>query len=218
MLSNFVNTLEQQGGAFLQWVLGVFRGKKLAVLGPRASGKTTLISFLLNGELPQEYFATAKPEKFEGKKISLGSLELRVHAVTDLPGDVQSHSDWERQYKDSNIACYMIDASKVYARDETYIRMIRSEARHIGEWLDSRKRRPPAFFLVATHCDLIPDYASLPEGQVTVFTDSFWKDADVQKIINLAGGSKYVKCVAGSLKDISRSERLIGEILYQVIA
>lgn len=207
----------ENANALWAWVFGLLNGKKVTVLGPRASGKTTLITFLLNGELPEEYFATAKPEKFAGKKISLGNLALRVKAVTDVPGDTQSHSEWERQYDAADIAFYTVDASKIYKGDDAYIKVITGEMRHIGEWLESRKQRPPQFFLVATHCDLIPDYASLAPSQVTLFTDAFWKAPVLQKLINLAGGSKHVRCAAGSLRDINGSRELVGEILHQVI-
>ena len=215
---NWFADLAQQGNALWERILGLLNGKKIAVLGPRASGKTTLISFLLNGELPEEYFATPKPEKIAGKKIRLGSLALRVKAVTDVPGDTQSHSDWERQYDAADIAFYMVDASKIHARNDTYIKLITGEMRHIGEWLESRKQKPPKFFLVATHCDLIPEYASLSCSQVTVFTDAFWKAPVLQRLINLAGGAKYVRCAAGSLRDINGSHELVGEILHQVIS
>lgn len=208
----------QQGYALLERILVRFRGKRIAVLGPRASGKTTLITFLLNGELPEEYFATPKPEKIAGKKVRLGSLALTVKAVIDVPGDAQSHAEWERQYDVADIAMYMVDASKIYAGDDTYIRLVTGEMRHIGEWLESRKQKPPKFFLVATHCDLIPDYASLASSQVTGFIDTFWKMPVLQRLINLAGGSKHVKCAAGSLKDVNGSNELVGEILHQVIA
>lgn len=208
----------QQVNALLERILVFFTGKRIAVLGPRASGKTTIITFLLDGDLPEEYFATPKPEKIAGKKIRLGSLALTVKAVTDVPGDTQSHAEWERQYDVADIAIYMVDASKIYTGDESYIRLITGEMRHIGEWLESRKQKPPKFFLVATHCDLIPDYASLASSQVTEFTDTFWKAPVLQRLINLAGGSKYVKCAAGSLKDVNGSNELVGEILHQVIA
>lgn len=208
----------QQANALWERILGLLTGKKIAVLGPRASGKTTLITFLLSGDLPEEYFATPKPEKIAGKKIRLGNLALRVQAVTDVPGDTQSHSEWERQYDVADIAFYMVDASKIHAGDDAYIKLITGEMRHIGEWLESRKQKPPKFFFVATHCDLIPDYASLASSQVTVFTDAFWKTPLLQKLINLAGGSKHVRCAAGSLRDVNGSQELAGEILHQVIA
>ncbi|NML92845.1 Rab family GTPase [Novosphingobium olei] len=208
----------QQAKSLWEQILVFFTGKKIAVLGPRASGKTTLITFLLNGELPEEYFATAKPEKIAGRKVRLGDLALTVQAVTDVPGDTQSHAEWERQYNAADIAFYMVDASKIHAGDDTYIKLITGEMRHIGEWLESRKQKPPKFFLVATHCDLIPDYASLASSRVTGFKDAFWKAPVLQQLIFLAGGSKHVKCAAGSLRDANGSNELVGEILHQVIA
>ncbi|QCG92718.1 hypothetical protein E6C67_02040 [Azospirillum sp. TSA2s] len=194
------------------------KGKRIAVLGPRASGKTTIIKFLLKGELSEEYIATPKPEKYSGKTFRLQELELKIEDTMDVPGDIQSHDDWERLYRDADVACYLIDASKIHRGDSAYEKTVLSEMRHIGEWFDDRKDSPPHFFLIATHCDLISEYASLPHGGKTEFTDAFWKKPAVQNLINHGRGSKNVKCVAGSLKDRDGTERLVSDIFRQTTA
>jgi GTPase SAR1 family protein len=193
------------------------KGKKIAVLGARASGKTTLIKFLLKDELSEEYVATAKPEKFSGKKVKLQDLELQIEDTTDVPGDIQSHADWERLYKEADFVFYLTDVKRLHDGDQRYERNVLGEMRHIGEWFDDRKN-PPRFLLVATHCDLIPEYASLPDAGRADFTDGFWKMPVMQKLILLGRGTKNVKCVAGSLKGRDESERLVGEILRQATA
>nr|WP_294503899.1 GTPase domain-containing protein [uncultured Rhodopila sp.] len=193
-------------------------GKKIAVLGPRASGKTTLIKFLLKGELSEEYVATAKPEKFSGKKVVLQDLNLTIEDTTDVPGDRQSHADWERLYKEADFVLYLTDAKMLHAGDQGYENNVRDDMRHIGEWFDDRKDKPPRFFLIATHCDLIFEYDSLPDSRKTAFTDDFWKTPIMQQLILLGKGIKNVKCVAGSLKGRDESERLVGSILRQATA
>ncbi|KPF86309.1 hypothetical protein IP70_08370 [alpha proteobacterium AAP38] len=194
------------------------KGKNLAVLGPRDSGKTTLVKFLLNGEISEEYVATAKPEKFSGRKLKLKDLELVINDTIDVPGDIRSHDDWARLYMYADIALYLVDASRIDTGDEKYEATVRGEMRHIGEWFNERKDKPPRFFLVATHCDLIPEYVVLPGARKAEFTDALWGKSVMQDLILYGQGTKNVKCVAGSLKGQNEIERLVGDIFRQVTA
>lgn len=208
------------GGVGLAGIITMLNGKSVAILGPRAAGKSTLINFLLKGTIPEEYFATARPEKFKGKKIPLQDINLRVNDIVDVPGDLASHSDWEQQYNKADIACYLFDASRLYRRETVYEETITRDMRRIGDWFSARKKANmglPKFFLVATHCDLIPEYEALPDAKKTEFTDKFWRLPLIQKMINYGGGSQNVKRAAGSLKDLKNSERLVGDILWQVV-
>jgi len=110
---------------------------------------------------------------------------------------------------------YLTDARKLHAGDQDYENDVAGGMRHIGEWFDARKENPPRFFLVATHCDLIAEYASLPDTRRADFTDAFWKAPMMQTLINYGKGSKNVECVAGSLKGRDESERLVSDILRQ---
>jgi GTPase SAR1 family protein len=194
------------------------KGKKIAVLGPRASGKTTLIKFLLKGELSKEYVQTAKPEKFRGKKVNLQDLELKIQDTTDVPGDILHHNAWERLYQEADVVFYLTNAHLVHDRVQDYERVVRGDMRHIGEWFGDRKDNPPRFLLVATHCDLIPEYASLADARRADFTDAFWKTPVMQELIHFGRGAKNVKCVAGSLKGKDDIECLVGDILRQATA
>lgn len=207
------------GGAFFtNWtkIKILFRGKKIAVLGPRSSGKTTLLQFLVTGELPREYIQTGKPEKLSGRMYKLEDLELIIKDTLDVPGDKLSHTEWERLCQEADIVCYLVDASKLHKADQDYQKNAQEDVRHIRAWHQARKSAPPKFCLVATHCDLIPDYSSLPRDRKADFSDEFWKKDSLQRIINLGGGSGYVKCVLGSLKDRTNTEILVGNIFNEV--
>ena len=193
------------------------KGKNLAVLGPRGAGKTTLIKFLLKGELSKEYIVTSKPEQFSGKKLALGELELVINDITDVPGDIGSHDEWERLCHAADVVCYLIDVSRVHIDDKDYEKTIKGDMRHIGEWLNEPKSSRPKVFLVATHCDLIPEYVALSDAGETGFTDALWKTDLMQNLILYGGGVKHVKCVAGSLLGREKIEKLVGNILRQVI-
>jgi hypothetical protein len=67
------------------------------------------------------------------------------------------------------------------------------DMRRIGDWFVARKtakNSAPKFFLVATHCDLIPEYDILSINNKNEFTDKFWRAPLIQKLINLGGGVK----------------------------
>lgn len=198
-------------------IQNALNGKKIAVLGPREAGKTTLIKFLLQGKLSEEYVATSKPEKYSGKAYSLQDLELKIKDTTDVPGDIQSHDSWEQLYKEADLVLYLVDAKKLHDSDADYEKTVLTDMRHIGEWFDVRKENPPITFLVATHCDVISEYADQPENRRSKFIDLFWKKPVLSKLINLGRGSKHIKCVAGSLRGKDETERLVGDILRQVI-
>ena len=61
-------------------------GKTLAVLGPRAVGKTTFIKFLTEGEISEKYEATLGAVKTEGRRFSLKDLKLNVRDGRDVGG------------------------------------------------------------------------------------------------------------------------------------
>lgn len=191
-------------------------GKSIAVLGPRQSGKTTLVRFLSSGEFVEVHETTNKPEKHTGKTIELQDLKLDLLDLTDVPGETQFHKDWEAEYGRAEIALYLFDAGRVQAGDQDYERTIKGDMRHIGEWFESRRKKPPQFFLVATHCDLIKEYAALPKGRETQFTDTFWKRPVPQALINYARAGRNVRCVAGSLKTHEGIERVVADILSQL--
>jgi signal recognition particle receptor subunit beta len=203
----------------VEWIKDWWLGsKKVVVLGPRAAGKSTLVRFLLEGELPVEYLVTAKPERFEGRKVSMGDIDLQVAPITDVPGDEQSHAEWERQFQEADVAAYLIDARKVWSGDSTYIKTIDGEMRHIGEWLEKRIDKPPRFLLIATHCDLIAEYATLASGDKSAFTDAFWKNPVLRRLVHHGRGTKHVDCIAGSLSERTASEQLVGEIFRRAAA
>ena len=200
--------------------VSMLNGKTVAILGPREAGKSTLVNFLLKGTMSEKYIATGRPTKFTGKKISLQDVNLKVNDIMDVPGDVASHSDWEQQYNKADIACYLFDASRLHKRESLYEEAVIRDMRRIGDWIGARKkanRDVPKFFLVATHCDLIPEYEALPNSNKTQFTDKFWRTPIVQKLINYGGGSQNVKRAAGSLKDMKNTERLVGDVLCQAM-
>lgn len=200
--------------------ISMLNGKSVAILGPREAGKSTLVNFLLNGTISEEYIATGRPTKFTGKKISLQEINLKVNDIMDVPGDVASHSDWQQQYNKADIACYLFDASRLHKREARYEEAVIRDMRRIGDWFGARKKANkdlPKFFLVATHCDLIPEYETLSDKNKTAFTDEFWRTPLIQKLINYGGGSQNVKRAAGSLKDLKNSERLVGDILHQAV-
>jgi predicted AAA+ superfamily ATPase len=57
------------GGLGVGLLYSGLKGNNVAILGPRAAGKSTFINFLLKGTIPEEYFATVRPENFKGKKF-----------------------------------------------------------------------------------------------------------------------------------------------------
>jgi GTPase SAR1 family protein len=107
------------GGTALNWnrVIIAVKGKKLAVLGARAVGKTHLLTFLRSGEIPTEYKQTATAQKVPSERRQLKDLELILKETLDLPGGQRHYREWKQLYRESDLVLYLFRVDKIVARD-----------------------------------------------------------------------------------------------------
>ena len=63
-------------GVALNWeeIIKALKGKKLAVLGARKTGKTRLVKFLTEGSIPEHYRATSEAEDVSGRRFQLKGI------------------------------------------------------------------------------------------------------------------------------------------------
>ncbi len=142
------------------------RGKSLALLGPRKSGKTTLATFLQTGEIPRGYKPTVMRSTVKarrkvpgtGRKLLLGikmrdvALKLTMldnPGVTPL-GDKTNYGIWQDSATKVDAVCYLVDVSKL--SNKKYRDIAVNGARHIARW-DLHECRK---LLILTHTDLDP--------------------------------------------------------------
>lgn len=193
------------------------KGKRLAILGARGVGKTHLLGFLTTGSIPAEYKQTLGPDKASKRRFQLEELNIKVKETRDVPGDKAAYGVWKERYDEADVVFYLLRADRLFAGDDHVEARVLNDLRHIGEWLEERKPRPP-FFIIGTHCDLDPEFAGLTPDNIGDYNDKFRCLPIVSELVTLGGGTRQAKVVLGSMKTIQDTEALVYQIFMQVIS
>ncbi|MGY1653319.1 hypothetical protein [Geodermatophilus sp. SYSU D01119] len=140
------------------WLVVTFAGDRIAVLGPRASGKTTLYNFLTGrtGDSPPEQ--TVAPEHREAFRN--GTLGLSVRTGRDVPGGEHAHDSWREVFTAANKVFYLFDAHQLRV-DTEYADRVRRDGRSFRDWGTEGRR----VMMIGTHADTDP--ACRKRGLVT---------------------------------------------------
>ncbi len=156
-------------------IVKYFDGKKIVILGQRASGKTTLLHFLLNGTIPEKPGATIGVENVSVDSKSLKELNLEVtlsNTQKDFSGCNGSYESWKTGAANADLLVYLFRIDEwILNTDqvEAYIR------RDINNIMQSDIKKDVAFFLIGTHLDLLNEIE---------FNDSQEEEQFKQEIIN----------------------------------
>lgn len=196
-------------------IVVALKGKRVAVLGARAVGKTHLIKFLSSGSIPAEYKQTVAPEKTSGRRFHLRDLDLKVKDTLDVSGDKAAYAEWKQLHDQADLVLYLLRADRLIAGDAAVEERVRDDLRHIGGWLDARTSRP-RFFIIGTHCDLDSGFAALSQDRIGDYVDKFRKLPIVGELVARGGGGQVAKVVIGSMKTIPDTEALVYQLFMQV--
>lgn len=112
------------------WVYGSAKNKRVTVLGPRKSGKSTLIDFLATGEIPQGYTPTHTPRVFE-KTVKLKDLKLKL-AMTDVSGDKSAWRVWRDAANQADLVCFLAPVPMLNSESEW--ELLSRAGRQVGSW------------------------------------------------------------------------------------
>lgn len=156
-----------------------FTGKKIAMIGPRGAGKTTLRQLFTDGSQPLDPEQTAGPERVKGSRKGLGPT---VKGGTDLPGGASYYDEWKEAIEESDIVIYLFDAHQART-SEQYRLAINNDRLAMQKWgVWDRKN----LYLVGTHTDTDPDYTSR-----AAYTDTI---SDIDTIIAMKTKIKDKGC------------------------
>lgn len=183
----------------------MLKGKRFAILGERASGKTVLHQFLSSGKLPSDYIQTTQAKVKGGYVIKLDDLELKVEEGIDIGGSEDFRDRWESIISEADVVCYIIRTDKVFENDREYIAKVE---RHVDHILGVINRTKPnlKLFLINSHCDKSRMYYSN--------TDTFVKEAQSRLIkINRPNTVMFY----GSLANQTEAGKLVGQIISKII-
>lgn len=193
-----------------------WKGKKLAILGARGVGKTTLIRFLTTGSIPESYKQTIRPENAKGRRFQLRSLNLKIKDTRDLPGGPDAYAEWKAIFDEADVVFYLLRIDKLMERDTEAENRVRRDMKQIEGWL---KERPPSplLFIIGTHGDLAnPDLTTIPENERGDYEDRIRALPIIQECVQRTGGGHNTKIVLGSLKSRGETEALVFGIFSQV--
>lgn len=201
--------------AYWDDLLIALKGKRLAVLGARAVGKTHLIKFLTTGSIPAEYKQTVAPEKTPPRRFQLKDLDLKMKDTLDVSGDKAAYAEWKELHDKADIVFYLLRADRLIAGDLEVESRVRDDLRHIGGWLEDPSSRP-RFFIIGTHCDFDSEFATHSQDKIGDYVDKFRRLPIINELVARAGGAQQTKVVLGSMKTVQDTEALVYQIFMQV--
>src|ERR1700735_2410528 len=120
-------SLPGTGKHFVRLVRGAltwWSGKKIAVIGPTASGKDSFLARLQNKEIPEVHSNSAMGEKIKSFKVKLALSDRQVVDITckgliKIGGEADypdMPSGWLSVCKDANVVFYMMTVEDLSAK------------------------------------------------------------------------------------------------------
>lgn len=207
------------GGAFViavNWdaIVLALTGKTLAVLGVQETGKTTLIKFITEGTVSEQYKATAGSVNTSGRRFALKELRLDVAAGRDVGGGEDNYSQWGKLVRQADYVLYLIRYDQLAEPD--HAERVRSDLGQITGWLAARATRPP-FWLIVTHVDLDPKYLHPDdEARKRLANELAQHPLLREALIKGRNGDARGGLVVGSLRTPQDAELLVAWWLGQV--
>lgn len=177
--------------------------KRFTILGERASGKTTLHHFLTTGEVYMGEYEQTRREKTAKNTLKLKDLELIVNESVDIGGAEVIRGQWEKLINESDVICYLIRGDKVFGGDRKYIDLIKA---HISQILNTKKPEQKLYLLI-TFLDIIPQYSE----------DADMVKKQIDETLKTSAFKKGTKAIYGSLKTQEETERLVYELITDIL-
>lgn len=205
------------GSVYFNWdeIVIAWKGKKIAVLGARDTGKTCLLKFLSTGSIDPEY-RQSPSFKVDSFRSSLKDLDLCIKETLDVPGAKDAYIEWKELHDKADVVFYLLRADHLINGNSKTESRVREDMKHIGGWFDARKSKP-TIFIVGTYCDNDPDFYLHLTDRMGDYIDKFRKLPIISELVAHAGGGAHTKVVLGSLKNNEYAEALVHTIFSQVI-
>lgn len=182
-------------------------GKRIAILGARAAGKTRFINFLQTKTVPPA--GSESPtnlEKVPGTVLDIGGISVALAPTEDVGGHESHYHDWQDIVKGSAFIVYLFRADKLNQNDSYVKQRIKDDLLAIRSWSQSR------IVLVGTHADKDKEFARLSKSydeQYRIYTDILTENVVIAEAISTAGGPTQCEVVSGSLLDADSAAVLV---------
>jgi GTPase SAR1 family protein len=191
------------------------KGKKIAVLGARAVGKTTLLTYMEQGILIERYKQTLDKQEIERTRIKLGELNILLKKTDDVSGDKAAYAVWKKLFEEADLVLYIVRTDLLLNYDVSTEKRVEDDMRQIQGWIEGCNLKKQ-FFIVGNHWSSDPDFKNITPDQRGNYVDRFRALTVVKKMTQLAGGAATVKFALGSLATEEDSDTLIEAIFRQV--
>ncbi len=194
----------------------LLKGEEVLIMGPLASGKTTLAEFMSNGKVYDQYRETKRIEQYKvgGNILDMKNLGFHIDEISDTIGTLYSDvlnsqaTYLELEEQKYSYLLYLFDVYKVYKQNESYIQDIEGDMEFIEEKVKGKK-----VLLIGTHEDLIKkEIRNYDREEITkkiseypIIPKSFF----AIKKNNLTAG-----LIIGSLKEETTRGELVNIILH----
>jgi GTPase SAR1 family protein len=191
------------------------RTYRLAVLGARMSGKSTLIGSWRGEWLDSEEYQRTQTAQFHSKtKLTVEGLRLTFTHLADVAGSEHAWPVWEDQALESRYVLYLVDA-RILDNQPLWEGLdwhrLEDDAGQIGSWLKAGNAE--LCLLVVTHTDQDARRTRLGEH---AYQDTVLEDLD--PLVFLLGGTQCVRTVIGSLQTEGEATKVTAGIMREIIA
>lgn len=186
------------------------RGKNFIILGQRSTGKTTLMKFMLQGEIVLDSEATVGVSDIKSNKKNLSELGLNIKLCEnqkDYSGVTSNYELWNKAIAEADIFVYLLNVAKWLDKPDIIEYQLERDINNIQ---DKIKENIP-IFIIGSHLDLLQNQEFHSKVEKTAFTDDLQKETFFKKIKSQLG-SKSEKVYIGfgnlntrdGLEDISK--------------
>lgn len=201
-------------------------GKKIAILGARATGKSRFFEFIATGKLEQTIQHTPTKSKTPmNKKYQIPSVKRKFEDIEvefdlvksfDVGGSMQSYAVWKEVAQSADFLLYLIDAHRLFDDKNhdkvlTYKSNIKHDIAEIENLVRKRDEERPFERLVIVVNQIDKLAMNSDELEQRVFSSGLIKESQIQ-----LGGANKCKLVTGSLKNEQTAEELLKQILLNL--
>lgn len=131
-------------------------GKKLAVLGDKGTGKTTLLNYLIKKVLSEGYHQTRYAENTDENTFFLDDKRITLKKSKDLGGDTSFYDEWEKLFKESDLIFYLVRSDLLINNENETKQRVEDDLNLIQRWrttYDPKNRKK--LLIICTFCDLL---------------------------------------------------------------
>lgn len=200
------------------------RGKKLVVLGSRNTGKTTLITFLQQGELVSEYEQTLGSKKIKKqKKLNLKDLEWHITRLSstayDVGGSADNYRVWQKLAEDADILIYLMRIDHWIKDPEHTERVVE---RDLTALKDHSKNRNVHIFVIGTFLDLDDHYQELGDHAREAYKDEILQESfftGIKAMLTHQGQNKKLlqyDIIIGSLVNSDELQKVVTQLFERL--